>query len=148
MQELRAKLEATHIRRLALDHYEFARAGLLEYERRMRPTLAGLDGLRSVLEYIRDMKTMQFDRVETAIARLTRFMTTVDAITPPDDLAGIHATFVSAVRMARDACERRRLAVVTNKIQTDREASSAAAGALLLTEEGKRGLVASLYPPR
>jgi hypothetical protein len=50
--------------------------------------------------------------------------------------------------MAREACERRRLAVITNKTQTAREASSAAAGALLLAGAVQADLVTGLFPPK
>ncbi len=148
LKELQAKLEATQAHRLALDHYAYVRASLLAYERRVRPALSGLDGLRPVLQYVRDMRSMAFERIETAVVRLVRFEQEASAVTPPDDLAAVHATLVSALRMAREAITRRRMAVVTNNVQADREASAAAAGALLLADRTRDDLVAGLYPPK
>ena len=148
VKELQAKLEATRAHRLALDHYAYVRASLLAYERRIRPALSGLDGLRPVLQYIRDMRSMAFERLETAITRLEGFGRDADAVVPPADLESAHATLVSAIRMAREAVSRRRLAVITNNVTADREASAAAAGALLLVDRTRENLVAGLFPPR
>ncbi len=148
VKELQAKLDATRAHRLALDHYAYVRASLLAYERRIRPALSGLDGLRPVLQYIRDMRSMAFERVETAVTRLEGFDRDADTIVPPADLESAHATLVSAIRMAREAVSRRRLAVITNNVTADREASAAAAGAILLADRTRENLVAGLYPPR
>jgi hypothetical protein len=50
--------------------------------------------------------------------------------------------------MAHEACARRRQAVVANDLQMARNASSAAAGALLLVARAREDLVAALYPPK
>jgi hypothetical protein len=148
LRALQAKLEAARAHRLALDHYAYVRASLLAYERRIRPALSGLDGLKPVLEHLRDGRSMAFERIETARGRLDRFEQDAGAITAPEDLAGVHATLVSAVRMAREAVLRRRLAVVVRNLQADREASAAAAGALLLIDRARADLVEGLYPPK
>ena len=148
VKALQAKLEATQAHRLALDHYAYVRASLLAYERRIRPALAGLDGLRSVLQYVRDMRSMAFERVEAAVPRLEALEKDAETVVPPGDLAAVHATLVSALRMAREGIARRRLAVITNNVQADREASAAAAGALLLADRMREDLVAGLFPPK
>ncbi len=68
-------------------------------------------------------------------------------ITPPADLAGVHSTIASTIGMAREAYARRRRAVVTDMIEPAKEASAAAAGALLLSDRARTDLVAALYPP-
>lgn len=148
LKALQEKLEAARAYRVAIDHYTYVRASLLAYERRIRPSLSGLDGLRPVLQYVRDGRSMAFDRIETAVDRLERFDREVGTVTPPEDLAGVHATLVSAVRMAREAVTRRRLAVIANNVLADREASAAAAGALLLVDRTRADLVEGLYPPK
>ena len=131
-----------------MDHYTYVRASLLEYERRIRPALSGLDGLRPVLQYIRDMRSMAFERLQTAVSRLEHFERQAVGVQPPDDLASVHATLLSALTMAREAVTRRRLAVVANNLAADREASAAAAGALLLVDRTREDLVTGLFPPR
>jgi hypothetical protein len=50
--------------------------------------------------------------------------------------------------MAREALARRRMAVITNHLQTDLEASAAAAGALLLADRARADLIEGLFPPK
>jgi hypothetical protein len=146
--ELTASLERTRAHRLALDHYSYVKPALLAYERRIRPALTGLSQQEPLLEAIREMRSVGFANVERAINRLKALEETVRSTSAPEDLAAVHATLASALQMAREACERRRLAVITNKTQTAREASSAAAGALLLAGAVKADLVMGLFPPK
>lgn len=145
---LASSLAAARLHRTALDQYEDTRRGLLAYEARVRPALSGLDGLSPVLRYIRDGRAMAFDRVVNAEQRLKKLLEDTQDVRPPGNLADVHATLVSALRMAYEANTRRHRAMVTKRAQADREASSAAAGALLLAERARTDLVASLFPPK
>ena len=60
------------------------------------------------------------------------------------EASAIHATLISALRMAVEATARRREAAATNAMATMRAASSAAAGALLLGDRARADLVNSL----
>jgi len=146
--ELAAALERARAHRLALDHYAYVKPALLAYERRIRPALTALSRQATLLEAIREMRSVEFAEVERAIRRLKALEHTVLSMSPPEDLASVHATLAGALQMAREACERRRLAVITNRTQTAREASSAAAGALLLAGAVQADLVTGLFPPK
>jgi hypothetical protein len=148
LEELRTRFDAAEAQRLALEHYAYVRDTLLAYERQVRPAFSGLDGLSPVLRYVRDQHPMAFDRLVNAVERLEALQQQVAAIAPPKDVAGVHATLVSALAMAHEACARRREAVVTNDLQMARNASSAAAGALLLVSRARADLVTALYPPK
>ena len=145
---LRAMVEGTALFRLALDHYALVRGPRLQYERRVRPVLAALDGAAPVLARIRDMNGASYQRLEDTEKTLSRLRMTLDAIVPPDGLAAVHATLASALRMAEQACATRREAVVTMSLAAAREASSAASGAILLSTQARGDLVTLLYPPR
>ena len=132
----------------ALDRYTAVRRHLLNYEREVRPTLSALDGLMPILNAIRDVKFTAYERVERAGVRLKNFAAALEQITPPAELADVHATFLSAIRMADHACARRRLAAAIQSKVVDDEASSAAAGAILLAGQAREQLVVRLYPPK
>jgi hypothetical protein len=134
--------------RLSLDHYAYVKRSLLAYERATRPALASLQTLTPVLEAIRDMQGVPYERLEEAESRLRLVEKDLGRLSPPQDLAAVHSTFMSTLAMARQACISRRQAVVTNNVQTAREASSAAAGALLLVTQARQDLVTGLYPPK
>jgi hypothetical protein len=133
--------------RLALDHYAFARTALLRYERRVRPSLAGLARLTPVLTAVRDMRSVGVERLDAGLRDLRRYEAALAALSPPDALSGVHSSIIGTLRMTAEALSRRRQAIVTNRIAVAREASSAAAGALLLGDVVRRDLVAGLYPP-
>ncbi len=145
---LDAKLEAARIHRKALDHYAAVRRSLLDYERRVRTVMSGLDGLAPILAHIRDGKYSSYDRLVRAAARITELSDEIGAILPPADLADVHATIRSAIHMAAEACSRRRLAVTTTSEDLQREASAAAAGSMLLTGHSRDQLVVRLFPPK
>jgi hypothetical protein len=132
----------------SLEHYALVRGSLLAYEHTIRPTLSGFDGLAPVFTAIRDARFTAYDRLERAGVRLKAFIAALEQIKPPVDLADVHATFLSALRMADHACARRRLSVaIQSKIVAD-EASSTAAGAMLLAGQARDQLVSRLYPPQ
>jgi len=145
---LDAKVEAVRIHRLALDHYALVRRSLLEYERQARPVMSGFDGLLPVLNFVRDGKFTAYERLVRTGTRLQALSADLAALKPPADLTDVHATLVSAVHLATEACARRRLAVTTANAEIDREASAAAAGALLLASHVRDQMIVRLYPPK
>ena len=140
--------DQTRVQRAALDRYAMMRPQLLAYERELRPALSSLDGTVPVLQAIRDMKGPDFNKLERAVSTLSRVMPRISALTPPEGLVDVHATFVSAVHLAQEACRRRRLALVTNDSRLGNEAAASAAGATMLVEQARLNLVARLYPPK
>ena len=145
---LDAKLEAVRIHRKALDHYAAVRKSLLEYERRVRTVMSGLDGLAPILAYVRDGKYLSYDRLVRAAGQISKLLFEIGSIQPPADLADVHATLRSAIHMAAEACSRRRLAVTTTSEDLQREASAAAAGSILLTGHSRDQLIVRLFPPK
>jgi hypothetical protein len=110
--------------------------------------MSGFDGMRPMLEAIRDMRGTPFERLTIAYERLRAFAADLARVTPPTDLADVHATLSSSVHMAVEACERRRRAVIVASLADARDASSAAAGAVLLADQARQSLVRRLFPPR
>jgi hypothetical protein len=131
-------------RRETLARYAAVRGRLIDYEMAVRPAFSALDGLRPVLEHVRDARPLAFERIVAAHNRLERVRGQIESVQPPDETGGIHATLVSALRMAIEACLKRREAAATTAMPTMRAASSAAAGALLLADRARTDLVDSL----
>jgi len=148
MSEVEAMLASARTYRAAVEHYAAVRVGLLAYERAVRPTMSGFDGLVPVFTAIRDLRYTAYERLERAGARLTDLLAALGALTPPPDLVDVQATLVSALRMADHACARRRLSVALRSQPIADEASSAAAGAMLLAAQAREQLVSRLYPPK
>ncbi len=72
----------------------------------------------------------------------------VGEIAPPDELAAAHALFASAVQMASNAALTRRRASLANNMDLAWNASSAAAGALMLGARARTDILALLRPPQ
>jgi hypothetical protein len=146
-REVETMLADVRAHRAAVERYLRVRSSLLAYERAIRPVMSGLDGVRPVLMAIKDVRYTAYERLVAASERIGRFQDALSKVAPPEDLADVHATLASALQMADRACARRRLAssVVSEAIAA--EASSSAAGALILADEMRAQLVKRLYPP-
>jgi hypothetical protein len=148
MKSLEGKLDLARSKRLSLDHYAMMRGPMLAYERRARPALSALDGLKPIFEAIRDMTGPGFEWLVRADGRLKTLVPLMKEMEVPADLSDVHATLTSAITMAAEACARRKLAVAANDMPLAREASAAAAGALMLAAQARQELLARLYPPK
>jgi hypothetical protein len=146
--ELNAMLEATRTYRAKVDRYMLVRGSLLAYERRVRPTMSGFDGLLPVLVSLRDTRYTSYERLERTSARLATLQASLAGVEPPEDLVDVHASLASAMQMADHAVARRKRGISTANTSYDTEASTAAAGALMLAQLAREQLVVRLYPPK
>jgi hypothetical protein len=78
----------------------------------------------------------------------SRIVRLTSAITPPDDLAAAHALLISAMQMAGTAAQIRREAALAGDMTRAWNASSAAAGALMLGAKARDDLQALMRPPQ
>jgi hypothetical protein len=145
---LSAMLERTRAFRLELDHWLFAAKQLAAYERHLRPIVSRVEELRPVLSFIQDMRGMTFSRLRSANSKLKVLTDQLRRIRPPDDLQGVHSTFMSALFLARQATERRRQAVISSNLPVAQAASAAAAGALMLLSQAREDLRVQTAFPR
>jgi hypothetical protein len=144
IEELRLARTSALARKEVLDRYASVRKRLVDYEISARPAFAAFDGLRSLLEYYREFRVVAFERTVAAEQRFDRLRAQMEGIQPPPEASAVHATLISALRMAVEATSRRREAAATTAMPTMRAASSAAAGALLLADRARQDLVTSL----
>jgi hypothetical protein len=145
---LAARLAVTRAFRASLDRYARNKSQLLAYERRVRPVLSGLEGLRPALQDIRDGRPSGYDTTLRTLARLSALEKTLDALAVPSDLFAVHAALQSVVGLAREACVRHRQVLIAPKSATSADASAAAAGAVLLLTQARQDLVTRLFPPK
>jgi hypothetical protein len=68
-------------------------------------------------------------------------------VVPPTDLASVHALIVSAAQLAAQAVAVRQDAVASGAMDRAWQASSAAAGALMLLDRARKDLESALVPP-
>ena len=80
--------------------------------------------------------------------RVARILKLVAAIAPPEEVAAAHALLVSAVQLAGNAAEIRREAVLAGDMTRAWDASSAAAGALMLGAKARADIQSLLRLPQ
>ena len=80
--------------------------------------------------------------------RVARILKLVSAIAPPEEVAAAHALLVSAVQLAGNSAEIRREAVLAGDMTRAWDASSAAAGALMLGAKARADIQSLLRVPQ
>lgn len=144
--QLSATLESTRAFRRALDAHTRQLGSLRRYDLQVQPLLTRFSRLESVLTTLREMRGITPAQLAAAELDLQRLERDLAAVRPPAPQLGVHATFQSVLRIAREACARRRQAT-SSQAPAMREASAAASGALLLGAQVRRDLTASLRRP-
>jgi hypothetical protein len=144
--ELQGTLRATTAFRRALATYTQQRASLRAYEVKIRPILSGFAAATPVVTAVRELHAATRQQLSSTELRLRAVQARAQKIQAPRSLAGMHATLISALRMARESLTRRQLDG-TRQPPTAGAASSAAAGALLLAQQARADLARSLRPP-
>lgn len=147
MSALDQQLDAARRLRLARDRYEMLAPSLRAYERQLRGPLRLLARTTESLDAIRRLSGPDPDALATAHTNAERASTAVATLVAPEDLATVHATFVSACQLGLRATEMRRRAIETGDMQVAWDASSAAAGATMLLAQARAGLQDALRPP-
>jgi hypothetical protein len=144
---LDARLDAARKLRLARDRWLLRVPEYRAYSRNIAEALQLLSGLRRAVDDIRELagptravlRHAQLDAEEAALD--------FSRVTPPADLAPVHALFVSAVQLASSACKQRLSAISSGSEQDAWSASSAAAGSLMLFDRARQDLTRWLKPP-
>ena len=123
--------------RLARDRWEIRQVDFKAYNGRMATPLARLARLAAPLE---DIKALAGSS-PFALAAIQRGAAdarkALSSIAPPDEFRAVHALFLSAVQLADNAAKIRLEAALTGDIRRAWDASSAAAGALMLEAQAR-----------
>jgi hypothetical protein len=146
--EVEEKLDAARRLRLARDRWLLRAPDLANYRAAISRPLDIFATLRPALE---DIKSLAGTSPAT-LARLDRLIAWIlqraSDISPPEELSGAHAVFVSAVHMAENAAAIRREATMASSVERAWDASSAAAGALMLGARARADIRTLLRPPQ
>ena len=140
-------LETARRLRLARDRWHLQYPALRQYEDLVRAPIQQLMRAKNSLEAIRRLSGPDPDVLKTLTERLTRTSRTIALITPPADVAAVHATLTSACQLALGSTGTRLRAIETGDLQLAWDASSAAAGAMMLVAQVRDHLQAALRPP-
>ncbi|MGH9384683.1 MAG: hypothetical protein ACRD2N_10395 [Vicinamibacterales bacterium] len=132
---------------LALDQYEMRAPGFRLYRRSMIGSLSTFRAATKGLEEVRAMVGPKPKAITPIARRLARGNRTLYRVKPPSELAPAHALVRSAWELAESAFRLRIDAALHNNIEGARQASSAAAGALMLYAKARAELDEVMQKP-
>jgi hypothetical protein len=144
---LDAKLESARAMQLARDQWELRAPDARRYRHSVSQPLRAIDRNNGALQDVRAQAGPPATRLPTIINRWRRDGLRLDQITPPAAMQSVHALFRSAWAMAEQAFTLRLSAAAGNDAARAQQASSAAAGALMLLTRAQADLDAALRRP-
>jgi hypothetical protein len=142
------KLDAARRLRLARDRWALRAPDLATYREAISRPLDIFAQLRPALEDIKSLAGSSPSTLERLDRLVAWILKRASEISPPDELTGAHAVFVSAVHMAENAAIIRREATLASSVERAWDASSAAAGALMLGTRARSDMRAVFRPPQ
>jgi hypothetical protein len=145
---VQAQLENAHRLRLLRDQWKSRLAIFREYQRAVGVDLVQLEKARAALESIKKLDGPDPDRLDALNRVLRGGAVRLDRLRVPEYLRGTHELVKGAWRFAETAAGSRLKAVSAADLGTAWEASSAAAGALMMLSLAQKELRALTEPPK
>src|SRR5438093_393092 len=146
--EIEAQLDAARRLRLARDRWALRAALLREYGDAMGAPLGIFRSLREPLADIKELAGSTPATLAFVQRQVQQALRLIEEIVPPEECRTPHALLVSAAHLADNAAKIRREAALSGEIARAWDASSAAAGALMLTARATTEIKTSLRPPQ
>ncbi len=142
------KLDAARRLQLARDRWAMRAPAFHEYNLAIRRPIDLFVGVTPLLDGIKDLSGSAPASLLLIEQRAAEIVGLVANIVPPEELAAAHALFVSAVQLAGNAAKMRRQAALAGDMTQAWNASSAAAGALMLAARARSDMQTQLRPPQ
>jgi hypothetical protein len=143
-----AKLDAARQLRLARDRFELRAPVLAEYGLAIGRPMTLFHQLGPSLEAVKALSGSSPTALALMQRNVARILNLASAIVPPEELAAAHALLVSAAQLAGNAAQIRRDATLAADMARAWDASSAAAGALMLGAKARTDMRTLLRPPQ
>jgi hypothetical protein len=142
------KLDAARRLQLARDRWALRAADFQRYQLDVAVPLALFTRLTPVLEDIKALSGSTAVALRTLERGTADILKRLGVIAPPEELAAAHALIVSAVQLSANAGQMRRDAVMAGDMNRAWNASSAAAGALMLGDKARLDILAIVQRPQ
>ncbi len=144
---VQADLDAARRLRLALDQWAVKAVTYKSYKRSVRAPLGELSLMARGLDDIKRLAGPTSPVLAQLTRRAAAAIRGLRVVVPPTDLASVHGLMVSAAQLAAQAVAVRQDAVASGAMDRAWQASSAAAGALMLLDRARKDLERALVPP-
>ena len=147
LDQVRVHLDAAQRLRLSRDQWQERMGSYRAYARIVRPIIEGLVRAQGDLDDIKRLAGSEAGVLVALADRLSMNTKTLAVVSVPDDLKPGHALLTSAVNLAETAVRTRRQATVSGELSLAWDASSAAAGSMLLLTRAQESMeAATRYP--
>jgi hypothetical protein len=143
-----AHLNAAHELRLRRDQWLLRQDVYQDYQRMIGTQFIGLVKARGSLESIRRLDGPKLATLQSLRSRLSGGAERLERLRVPDELRATHDLIVGAWRFAENATRQRVDAVASGNMGRAWEASSAAAGALMMLTRAQQNIREMLELPR
>jgi hypothetical protein len=121
---------------------------LTQYRIAIKQPMDLLAQLTPLLESIKSLAGTSPASLATIESTSARVILLASGVAPPEEAAAAHALIISAMQLAKNAAQIRREAVAAADMARAWDASSAAAGALMLSAKARTDIQALLRPPQ
>lgn len=148
LMTVEAELDAARRLRLARDRWAFRIRAYRKYPAEMRQPVNLFASLKRPLEDIKSLAGSTPETLQSVRRAVSEIQRLAQAVHPPEELRATHALLVSASQLADQAARLRREATLSGDMAHAWDASSAAAGALMLVARARTDLLAILVPPQ
>ena len=148
MAAVQEKLDATRRLRLARDRYLLRAPAFREYWLAVRGPIGLFAQLKPLLEDIKSLAGSSPAALASIEGLVSQMVELATAITPPAEFEAAHALLVSSAHLAENAARMRRAATMANDLTGAWNASSAAAGSLMLGTRARTEIQTLLRPPQ
>jgi hypothetical protein len=143
-----ANLDAARVLRLRRDQWLLRQDAYRSYQRQVGSQLMNLVKARASLEAIRRLDGPKLSTLQALRSRLSGGAERMERLRVPDELRATHDLVVGAWRFAENATRQRADAVSSGNLGRAWEASSAAAGALMMLTRAQQNIRELLELPK
>lgn len=143
-----AQLEDARRLQLERDRWALRAPELRTYRFAVASSLDRLNRLTPLLEDIKSLTGSGPDAIASILRATEQIRKALAPVTPPDEVREAHGFLTGAVQLAENAATVRREAAITGNMSRAWDASSAAAGALMLAGRAQNEIALALRPPQ
>jgi hypothetical protein len=148
LEQVRIHLDAARRLRLARDQWRERAGSFRAYTKVVSPIVGSLVRAQRHLDDIKRLAGSEATVLVSLGERLATSVKTLGVITVPDELKPTHALLVSAVNLAEAAVRVRRQATISGELALAWDASSAAAGSMMLLTRAREDMEAAVRLPQ
>ncbi|HET7617361.1 MAG TPA: hypothetical protein VFK20_02540 [Vicinamibacterales bacterium] len=147
MTSLQAQLDAARRLKLARDRWRLRERVIDAYENEIHSVLSTLDQAHDALDAIKTLAGPDAEKLSPLEEKMAAAVRQLTIISPPAEMTSAHALLTSAARLAEQAAAIRLDATLKGHLDRAWDASSAAAGSLMLFDRARHELETQSQPP-